>query len=252
MLNPKKRGPWRSSFNDPTGNPKPQIAPDRAARRAGEFEQTADRHVEAVDDGAYDFELFSRCATLAPLCRMVCAIGSRRVRAMLRCTEPYTTDLKVIVIVPAALCAAWRLPCRCACMAIFGMCTMHVILTWWPRVADLTSGLNATRSPSNAPPPSRLVHGARHGALFVQGRLVITSRRIDAAAGSCRRIDAPPPPVAPPHWRLDRYGCGELHDATAHRLRHARTYSERLRERERGDPARQVVTSAPCPSPAVP
>ena len=90
------------------------------------------------------------------------------------------------------------LPCRCACMAIFGMCTMHVILTWWPRVADLTSGLNATRSPSNAPPPSRLVHGARHGALFVQGRLVITSRRIDAAAGSCRRIDAPPPPVAPP------------------------------------------------------
>ena len=29
MLNPKKRGPWRSSFNDPTGNPKPQIAPDR-------------------------------------------------------------------------------------------------------------------------------------------------------------------------------------------------------------------------------
>ena len=90
------------------------------------------------------------------------------------------------------------LPCRCACMAIFGMCTMHVILTWWPRVADLTSGLNATRSPSNAPPPSRPVHGARHGALFVQGRLVITSRRIDAAAGSCRRIDAPPPPVAPP------------------------------------------------------
>ena len=67
VLNPKKRGPWRSSFNDPTGNPKPQIAPDRAARRAGEFEQTADRHVEAVDDGAYDFELFSRCATLAPL-----------------------------------------------------------------------------------------------------------------------------------------------------------------------------------------
>ena len=90
------------------------------------------------------------------------------------------------------------LPCRCACMAICGMCTMHVILTWWPRVADLTSGLNATRSPSNAPPPSRPVHGARHGALFVQGRLVITSRRIDAAAGSCRRIDAPPPPVAPP------------------------------------------------------
>ena len=66
MLNPKKRGPWRSSFNDPTGNPKPHDRPGPAARRAGELEQTG-TIVEAVDDGAFDFELFSRCATLAPL-----------------------------------------------------------------------------------------------------------------------------------------------------------------------------------------
>ena len=48
MLNPKKRGPWRSSFNDPTGNPKPHDRPGPAARRAGELEQTG-TIVEAVD-----------------------------------------------------------------------------------------------------------------------------------------------------------------------------------------------------------